>query len=179
MITPAPNQGAPGSLLGYEAVGHILYLAATAPPGCFVEFGVYQGGSAWYLSKLAEEQGRECYLYDTFEGIPYKGEYDSHRVGDFADTNYEAVCAAIPYAKVIKGVFPDSVVPMPPIAFVHVDCDQYQAVTDAIDHFGPRMVPGGLMLFDDYHCLESATKAVHDSGREFTLTGHNKALMRF
>ncbi len=179
MITPAPDQGAPGSLLGFEAVGHILYLAANTPPGCFVEFGVYQGGSAWYLAHLAREQGRECHLYDTFEGIPFKGTHDTHEVGDFADTSYEAVSAAIPYAKVHKGVFPGSLVAMPPIAFAHIDCDQYQSVKDAIDHLGPLMVKGGLMLFDDYHCLASATLAIQESGREFSTTHHNKALMCF
>ncbi|MGM3941125.1 TylF/MycF family methyltransferase, partial [Salmonella sp. NW387] len=34
--------------------------------------------------------------------------------------------------------------------FVHVDVDLYQPTRDSIQFFYPRMVPGGIMLFDDY-----------------------------
>jgi hypothetical protein len=177
-VHPLPP-GAPDTLLGTEALEDIMDFASKSPPGCFVEFGVYKGGSAFHLARVAVAQGRELHLYDTFEGIPFRGEFDQHDVGDFSDTSYEAVSAAVPYAQIHKGLFPDSLVPMPPIAFAHIDCDQYESVKAALRHFGPRMVPGGVMLFDDYHCLPSATKAVREEGREFTTTSNNKAVMRF
>ena len=52
----------------------LLELAATAkttPAGCFVEVGVWKGGSASYLTEVAEQQNREIFLYDTFTGIPF------------------------------------------------------------------------------------------------------------
>lgn len=143
-----------------------------------MELGVYQGGSAWALARLAEKQSRKIYLYDTFEGIPFKGEFDSHAVGDFGDTSAEAVKKAIPYAEVIKGVFPDSLVEMPEIAFAHIDADQYQSIKDAIEILGPKMVQGGVMWFDDVDCLPGALRAFEESGL-IRSNSHGKYMVRF
>jgi hypothetical protein len=150
------------SLLSPAAIADLRELAAAAPPGCFVEVGVYQGGSAQHLAEIAAAQGRALYLYDTFRGIPVQGPLDSHPVGDFGDTSAEAVREAIPAAIVVEGVFPDSKMAMPPVAFAHIDCDQYESVARAILALTPLMAPGGVMLFDDYKCLDGATTAVHD-----------------
>lgn len=166
-------------LIGEDGCASLCAIAEKCPEGCFVEFGVYQGGSALRLAELAQMQGREIYLYDTFEGIPFKSEIDVHHIGDFADTSYDAVCKLIPYAHVIKGVFPQSIVPMPKIAFAHIDSDQYDSVKSAIDYLGPLMVDGGVMVFDDVWCLDGATKALMDSGLEFSKTDRGKAMVRF
>lgn len=135
-------------------------IAAVAPPGCFVEFGVYQGGTAYHLAKIARQQGRPLYLYDTFTGIPCKADIDSHRIGDFSDTTLSQVQAAIPDAIYCVGMFPDTLVDMGPIAFLHVDADQYQSVKDAIRLFVPHMVQGASIVFDDYKCLAGADQAI-------------------
>ena len=168
----------PVSVVGVNVLEEMARICAATPPGCFVEFGVYQGGSAWYLAQVAEAQGRELYLYDTFTGIPFKSEFDSHVPGDFGDTSEERVAEAIPYAKIIKGVFPDSLVDMPPIAFVHVDADQYESYKSALAVFVPRMVPGGLMIFDDY-CLAGASRALDESGLKMEQTENSKMMVRF
>lgn len=156
---------APESLLGDLQLEVMMEMAAFSPPGCFVEVGVYKGGSAWFLAKIAKQQGRELYLYDTFTGIPHRHrDYDPHHIGDFAETSFEAVCDAIPMATVVMGVFPHSLTRMPPVAFAHIDADQYQSVKDAITTLKPLMVEGGIMLFDDVHCLPGADIALYESG---------------
>jgi O-methyltransferase len=150
------------SLVGEDVIAAIRRVAQRCPPGCFVEVGVYKGGTAQHLLKVAKEQDRQLFAYDTFTGIPYRDEIDSHRVGDFGDTDYETVKAALDGATVIKGVFPESAVDMPPVAFVHLDCDQYQSIRDACEFLEPRMVPEGVIWFDDYKCLDGATKAVEE-----------------
>ena len=151
----------PESVVGIDVIEEMCALAATTPSGAFVEVGVYNGGTAWYLAKLAEEQQREIFLYDTFEGIPhYSPEHgDAHRIGDFADTFQSAVERDIPYAVVVPGVFPESAVSMPPVAFVHLDVDQYQSYRDSIILLRTRMVPRGIMWFDD-DCLPGAHLAI-------------------
>jgi O-methyltransferase len=170
---------APFTLIGADKCLSLATIAAKCPPGCFVEVGVYQGGSAWLLSWLAERQGRDLYLYDTFAGIPHKDELDVHQVGDFADCSFEAVCEAIPSATVVMGVFPDSAVPMPPVAFAHIDCDQYKSVSDSLAFLRPLMVQGGAIVLDDVWCLEGATKALLDSHLPFGETDCGKAIVRF
>lgn len=160
----------PGSLISERTIEELCRRAGDTPAGCFVEVGVWRGGSGWWLAKKAEEQGRACYLYDTFTGIPYQGPLDRHRVGDFSDTDYEQVKAAIPYARVVKGLFPDSALDMGTVAAVHLDCDQYQSIVDSVNFLLPKMPKGGMIWFDDYACLDGATQAVKD------LFGNNYAI---
>lgn len=169
-----------GTLLPLHVLEDLVEHAKHAPAGAFAEFGVFQGGSAYFLNILAKKQGRELYLFDTFAGMPVSGPLDQHPVGDFADTSLEAVRALIPDAHFVVGTFPESAagLELPPLAFVHVDADQYESLKAAIDYFPPRMVPGGVMIFDDYLCLEGATKAIEEWGAPFEVTKAEKALWR-
>lgn len=140
---------------------------------------MYRGGSAFHLARVAQDQGRDVFLYDTFTGIPYTDPVDVHQVGDFADCSYGAVCEAIPYARVVQGVFPQSMVDMPPVAFAHLDCDQYESVKQSLEALRPLMVKGGVIVLDDVWCLEGATKALMESGLQFGKTNVGKAFVRF
>jgi asparagine synthase (glutamine-hydrolysing) len=150
----------PPTLIAPADMQLLVNCASIRPPGAFLEVGVYHGGSAWWLQKIARDQKRALYLYDTFEGIPYTGEHDTHKVGDFKDVDEAKVRAALPYATITKGVFPASAVPMGPIAFAHLDCDQYQSVKDACAYLVGSMVSGGVIWFDDSPILPGAHKAV-------------------
>lgn len=170
----------PGSMIGDGSIQSLVVEAAETPlEGCFVELGVYKGGSAWHLAKLAEAQGREIFLYDTFTGIPFKGEFDVHKVGDFGDTSAAQVQADIPYAHVIVGVFPASLVPMPRVAFAHIDADQYQSIRDACRVLGPMMLPGGKMVFDDVWLLAGATRALQETLWPTVKSTSGKAMVQF
>jgi O-methyltransferase len=168
------------SLLSHAALGELAAIAAAAPPGAFAEFGVYQGGVAQRLAAIARAQGRALYLFDTFTGIPFSGEHDRHQVGDFSDTSLEAVRALIPDAIIIPGIFPQSLelhsCTPAPLAFVHVDADQYESLRAAIKIFPPLMVSGAAMLFDDYGCLPGATRAVREWGEPIQISANGKAL---
>lgn len=141
----------PGSLLAPTTIEEMVQYATQTPWGCFVEIGVYKGGSAFHLAALAKRQGRLFFGYDTFTGIPVSDPaIDCHQVGDFGDTDYESVCAAIPSGKFIKGLFPDSMLEtMPPVAFAHLDVDQYESYLNCIDAIRPLMVRGGIIWMDD------------------------------
>ncbi len=145
-----PEFSPPSSLIGCDGIRQMLDYAATTPPGCFIEVGVYKGGSAFHLASLAKNQGREFYGYDTFTGIPFSEKGERHKVGDFSDTSYEAVCAAVPTGKFIKGLFPSTLIPGDYlISFIHLDVDQRQSYEQAIDALYPRLQPGGIMWFDE------------------------------
>jgi O-methyltransferase len=131
-----------------------------------VEVGVYRGGTAWHLAKVAREKGVPLHLFDTFTGIPEQGPEDhQHRVGDFSTTSYEMVKKAIPDAIFHVGFFPNT---MPQdgtikeVGFVHVDCDQYASVIACIEVFWPRLMKDGIMVFDDYDCTSGCRKAVDE-----------------
>lgn len=140
----------------------MLALSSSCPRGPIVEVGTYQGGTAWDLAGRALDWGAELHLFDTFTGIPYKAEDDSIGVGTFSDTDVERVRAAVPLAHIYKGLFPETLpADLTGIGLAHIDCDQYQAVLACIDHLGPRMLPGGMMFFDDL-MLAGCARAVRE-----------------
>jgi predicted O-methyltransferase YrrM len=171
----------PNSLINPFALEELVREVRSAPPGDIVEVGVYQGGSAARLAEVAREQGRRLFLFDTFTGIPYAGEFDFHKVGDFSDTSEVAVRAAIPDAEIVPGLFPDTLHEgVGPIALAHIDCDQYESVRACCKALEPRMIAGGVMVFDDYDVLNGARLAVEECfpGRvQFSEQG--KARVRF
>jgi hypothetical protein len=87
----------------------------------------------------------------------------------------------MPLAIVVAGVFPESSLAMPPVAFAHLDCDQYRSIAEAARFLEPLMVEGGVMWFDDYNCLSSATKAVDEvfGGRVKHAPISNKGYVEF
>jgi hypothetical protein len=166
------------SVIAEASLASLAYYATRAPAGATVEVGVWQGGSALLL---AENRPGPIYLYDTFEGIPYQSELDTgNPVGKFADTSVEAVQALIPRARVIKGLFPDSLVDMEPVGFVHADADQYESTRAILLEMPKRMVRGGFILFDDFGVADcqGCTQAVVESGLRFAvLADTGKALV--
>jgi predicted O-methyltransferase YrrM len=157
------DPAAPQSCLDPAEIDYICQFAARTGPGCFLEVGVYKGGFAYYLAKLARAQGRQLYLYDTFEGTPYEAPgVDTVAAGSFADTSVEAVRAAIPDAICLPGLFPDSAVPMPPIAFVHLDVDQYEGYKQILPYLEARMAPGGVIWLADYFVYRGANAATNE-----------------
>lgn len=165
------------SMLAPAAMDSLMYYASRAPAGAIVEIGVYKGGSASQLAKL----GRPLYLYDTFEGIPYQGKWDTgNPVGKFADTSAEAVQAMIPSATVVKGLFPQSLIAMPSVGFVHADADQYESTKAILEVMPPLMVRGGFILLDDFGVedCQGCTEAVYESQfRVLVMTETGKALI--
>jgi O-methyltransferase len=167
------------SLIHETMLASMRLVAAATPAGAFVEVGVYQGGSAEVLHALAVEQGRRLYLFDTFCGMPFQGEHDRHAVGDFADTSMADVARLCPEAVIVAGVFPESFLETGPCAFVHADADQYQSTRDICMTFGPRMVPGGVMLFDDFAHLDGCRRAVAECFPGYERLDDGRAFVRF
>lgn len=151
------------SLIGDHHLAGMEVLAKSSPPGALLEVGVYKGGSASVLYEVAQLQNRSLWLYDTFSGIPYADDVDSHKVGDFSDgMSLESAKLAFPLARVQECVFPGGVEMPDSIAFAHLDVDQYRSYRDSLDVLMPRMVRGGIILCDDY-CLGGAAKAIDET----------------
>ena len=148
-----------GTLLGAER-GRVLWDALqerAALVGEVLELGVYKGGSALLLHRAAPT--RQLHLFDTFSGHPvHDGQHDdphAHPAGRFADTNVNEVAALFRGAPVAihRGVFPFSAQywhPAPALVVAHIDADLYDSIRAACELLWPWVVPGGVMIFDDY-----------------------------
>lgn len=129
---------------------------ASVLPGDVAEIGVYRGGTAKLLSYTFGLTENRIHLFDTFSGMPETNpERDKHVAGAFSDTSLENVkaylhdCAG---AHFYQGVFPATAQPVAGLQFrfVHIDVDIHSSVLACCTFFYPRVVVGGILIFDDY-----------------------------
>lgn len=130
-------------------------------PGDVAECGTYKGASAYFLGRhiLHGHLAKRLYLFDSFQGLSAPADADGQwwRQGDLACSLEDlrqtlALLPDIGFIEVLPGWIPER---FPEVAdrqfcFVHIDLDLAQPTADALEFFYPRMVPGGLLLFDDY-----------------------------
>jgi O-methyltransferase len=148
------------TILGLTKLSSLYrFLKLSAPvPGSMAELGVYKGGTAKLIASVVPD--KTLYLFDTFSGMPDEQSIDKHKTGDFDDTSIEAVSHLLKDRQNIvfrQGYFPTTTRGLEGerFSFVHIDGDLYQSTLDALEFFYPRMVEGGIMIFDDYewpHC---------------------------
>ena len=126
------------------------------------ETGVYQGGTALFLKRLASTyrvsgaiQAR-LRFFDTFSGLPSTdATRDLHHEGEFSDTTLDEVQRLVGTNDFITyhhGLIPDTFVGLEhsQIRIAHIDLDLYQGTRSALSFIYPRLVPGGVIVCDDY-----------------------------
>ena len=139
--------------------------------GSIIEVGVYRGGSALCLARN-KIKTKKLFCFDTFEGMPKTNpEYDNyHKEKNFNNTDFNFVKEILEKHEntfVYKGVFPEfnsEFVVDEKFSLAHIDVDIYQSYIDCLNFIYPRMVVGGIIIFDDYNektCL-GAKKAVDE-----------------
>lgn len=159
-------------------------LARRAPAGAVLEVGSWRGGSGAVLARAAGEQKQpravsdaRVYLADTFAGVVKAGERDSYyRGGEHANTSPEYVRSLLDSldlssVELLVGIFPDDTgqeIEDELFALCHIDVDVYQSAWDTFWWVWPRLVPGGVAVFDDYgfYGCEGVTACVEEIMRE-------------
>lgn len=169
----------------------LRYLSAARIAGDFVEAGVWRGGSSMMAALTLGLLGdyRRMWLYDTFEGMPPPGADDVKWTGqtaaseleafpktagahnawcyatiddvrvNMARTGYPADLVTYVQGKVeetIPGNAPDA------IALLRLDTDWYASTKHELEHLWSRLVPGGVLIVDDYGHWRGARKAVDE-----------------
>ncbi len=139
--------------------------------GDYCECGVWQGFMAEHIAK-GMNQTAKLWLLDSFEGHGQPSEYDLpkyHPQGRYSDTSARQVLEKLPsgivYVPVI-GFIPGTLpyIKTEKFRFCHIDLDHYLPTKAACEFFKARMVPGGIIRFDDYLHGETpgATKAINE-----------------
>jgi O-methyltransferase len=172
----------------YQAVDHVHRRGLA---GDIVECGVWRGGSSMLVALRLLQLGdteRALWLYDTFAGMPEPGEHDADasgasmasewdrhrgRVDDpiFAHASLEDVRAnmsatSFPAERVhyVQGKVEDTIPATTPetIALLRLDTDWYESTRHELLHLYQRLVPGGVLIIDDYGHWQGARKAVDE-----------------
>lgn len=133
----------------------LLTSAINVTEGEFWECGVYQGGSASLMHSMIPTD-RKIRLFDSFEGLPEACEHDNyHKRGDFNDVNLQTIMTYFsdkPNVEIRKGWIPDTFAGLEDcsITFCHLDLDLYEGYVATLNFVWPRLVKGGIIVFDDY-----------------------------
>lgn len=144
--------------------------------GSLIEIGVWRGGTGALIAKKAKLCGitEKVFLCDTFSGVIKAGAHDTaYRGGEHADTSRRVVEELIATrfrldnVVVLEGSFPDQTgrdVEHERFRLCHVDVDVYQSAKDIVEWVWDRMVPGGIIVFDDYgfSACDGITKYVEE-----------------
>ena len=122
--------------------------------GDFVECGAYTGVG---MKTIADYLGGTAFPktfwgYDIFE---HDGSMLNTAMPEHGKDLYERVrkkFAAYPQVRLIKGLIPEAFANHCPdrIAYLHIDLNQAPAELAALEHLFDRMVPGALLILDDY-----------------------------
>ncbi len=122
----------------------------TLDEGLWLEFGVFQGSS---IARIAIQADSTVYGFDSFEGLPEDWTHFQKK-GRFSLDGQ--VPKGLPDNVVlVKGWFEDTlpdflVSHSESVAFLHVDCDIYSSTKFVLDELKNRIVPGSVILFDEF-----------------------------
>ena len=172
-----------------------------AVPGDFVEMGCYREDTSLLLAEVlqrgirsrlemlvveklvedpvenpVENSEKRLWIYDSFEGLPEKGEADKSvvgeefRGGELVVTKREVkerfLRAGLKLPIIKKAWFSELAgTDMPEkIAFAFLDGDFYESIRDSLGLVGPRMAQGGVIIAHDYSnpALPGVAKAVDE-----------------
>ncbi len=162
----------------------------TGRPGMLLEAGCALGGSSLVMAG-AKSPSRPMEVYDVFGMIPPPSEADGSQVreryDEIAGGESEGIDGDRYYGyeddllgrvtstfdrygmpvdqndvRLVKGLYEDTLRPEGPVALAHIDCDWYESVKVCLDRIVPRVVPGGVLVIDDYGSWAGAKRAVDE-----------------
>ncbi len=154
----------------------LWFIASQVPAGDVLEVGSWRGGSGVVIARALERPrggitsagretagretaGRDVFLADTFAGVVKASTRDTYyKGGEHANTSVELVRgllerAGVPHVRLLPGVFPDDrghEIEERSFALCHIDVDVYQSARETFEWVWPRMVSGGVVVFDDF-----------------------------
>jgi len=136
--------------------------------GIVAEFGVNEGGSVNYMAKLLPD--RIIDGFDSFEGLPEDWAGNQMEAGYFNRRGKLPRVAA--NVRLHPGWFSESLPKFVaarsgPAAFLHIDCDIYSSTVTIFEQFADRIVPGTVLLFDEYFNYPAWQAHEHKAFMEF------------
>jgi hypothetical protein len=147
--------------------------------GAVCEFGVALGHSITQIAELFPN--RTIHGFDSFEGLPEP----FAQVGAGGYSTLGCLPSVPGTVKLHKGWFedtlPDFVAELQgPIAYLHIDCDLYSSTKTVLDHLGPHIVSGTVIVFDEYLAFEGWEDHEYKAFQEFIAeSGHTYSYIGF
>lgn len=173
----------------YQATNYIIRAEIQ---GAFVECGVWRGGSIMMVARTllnADVTDRDLYLFDTFEGLPkpdaekdidiwgnkaidgWLPRSEGDQASSWAYASQEEVAnnlvsTGYPPSRIhlVKGMVEDTIPRESPnsLAFLRLDTDWYASTKHELEYLFPLLVPGGVLIVDDYGHFKGSRQATDE-----------------
>ena len=146
-------------------------IAAVSINGLYLEFGVFMGGT---INHIARQINHTIHGFDSFQGLPEK--WGSMPAGQFNRQGEPP--QVLDNVKLHIGWFDQTLPPFlaqhpEQVAFLHIDCDLYSSARAVLWGLAERIVPGTIIVFDEYfnypYWREHEYKAFEEFVAEFQL----------
>jgi len=168
----------------------IRSLEAAGRDGMLIEAGCALGGAAVVMARAKSRQ-RLFHVYDVFGMIPPPSDRDGtdvhRRYAEIKAGESAGIDGAVYYGyqenlvekvtrtfadfklpveqnavHLIKGLFEDTLAVPGPVLLAHIDCDWYESVMTCLERITPHLVPGGVLVIDDYDAWSGCRQAVDE-----------------
>lgn len=134
--------------------------------GDILEIGVWRGGTGCLMAAAAKmtRQSPQVILCDTFSGVVKASAMDPGYVGgEHSDASPEqvrelAAKLGTDNILILQGIFPEETAAQVQdrrFNLCHIDVDVYDSARDVLDWVWPRLLVGGVVVFDDYGGTET------------------------
>ena len=136
--------------------------------GLVCEFGVNEGGTVSYIGKTL--RNRPVHGFDSFEGLPEDWSGNKMSAGYF---DRGGKLPKVPSNVTLHAGWFDRSLPRfvtahtGPAAFLHIDCDLYSSTVTIFEAFADRIVPGTVLVFDEYFNYPNWQAHEHKAFTEF------------
>jgi O-methyltransferase len=160
------------------------FISETGIDGDFVECGVWRGGSSMLVAMTLHacgDEARTLWLYDTYAGMTQPGPEDIDLTGrtalvrmpengelwacspiDDVRANMERSGYPVDQFRFVRGPVEETIPASVPsrIALLRLDTDWYASTYHEMRHLYPLLIPGGVLIVDDYGHWQGARLAV-------------------
>jgi len=158
--------------------------------GCFVECGVWKGGSAAVMGLAIAHSGqrRDLHLFDSFEGLPEPTEKDGSAAKDYSGGRASGALLSVnkcreglqPVQEFLierlqfdearthfhvgwfQNTLPQVAPKLKEIALLRLDGDWYESTKLCLEYLYPLLSPGGVVILDDYNGWEGCRRATEE-----------------
>lgn len=162
----------------HDTLRHALNLVEV--PGMALEFGVASGTTLKIIADESRERDGIVAGFDVFSGLP-----ETWRTGFPAGEFAQESLPEVPGAQLVPGLFEETLPTFldqerETVAFLHLDADLYSSTKTVLDLLGDRLVPGSIIVFDEFfnypgwqnHEYRAWTEYVTRTGISFEYVGY-------
>lgn len=144
------RHASPDAFAGLPVDVQTRALSATAVEGLTLECGVYFGRS---LRIIASQTASDVHGFDSFEGLPETWNVNepagAYSTGGRLPSKMPA--NVVLHQGWFESTLPDFFAATPgEIRLLHIDCDLYSSTRTVLQCANARLVPGSVLLFDDF-----------------------------